>query len=38
MLGLGDIWITAAVAGSVLVSVAGIIYGTLNWNNGGGDK
>ncbi len=38
MLGLGDVWIVTAVLGSVLVSVAGVVYGAINWNNGGGDK
>lgn len=38
MLGLGDFWIAAAVLGSVLASVAGVVYGAVNWNNGGGDK
>ena len=38
MLGLGDIWIVAAVLGSIAVSAVGIIYGALNWNKGGGKK
>lgn len=38
MLGLGDIWITAAVLGSVAASVAGVIYGALKWNCNGGEQ
>ena len=34
MFGFGDGYITAAVLGSVVVSLIGVIYGAINWNRG----
>ncbi len=38
MLGLGDIYIVGAVAGSVAASIFGIIYGAIRWNKDGEEK
>ncbi len=37
MLGLGDFTTAAAMIGCILVTLFGVIYGTVNWNNGGED-
>lgn len=38
MLGLGDVYITGAVLGSIAASVFGVIYGALRWNKDGEEK
>jgi hypothetical protein len=38
MLGLGDIYITGAVLGSIAASAFGVIYGAVRWNKGGDSK
>lgn len=35
MFGLGDWYIVCAVIGCVAVSLFGVVYGALNWNNSG---
>ena len=37
MLGLGDGFVLAAVAGNVVITVVCVIFGALNWNSGAGD-
>ena len=32
MFGLGDFSVTAAILGSIIVSLFGVIYGAINWN------
>lgn len=38
MLGFGDIYIAAAVLGSIAASVFGVVYGAIRWNKGGEEK
>lgn len=38
MLGLGDAFVLAAVAGSVLITLVCVVFGALNWNSGAGDE
>ena len=37
MFGLGDFSVTAAILGSIIVSLFGVIYGAVNWNRGSGE-
>ena len=37
MLGLGDVWIFAAMIGCVAAAVVGAVYGAVNWNRGDGE-
>ena len=32
MFGLGDLSVTAAILGSILVAAFGVVYGAVNWN------
>jgi hypothetical protein len=32
MFGLGDFSVTAAILGSIAVTVFGVVYGAVNWN------
>ena len=38
MLGLGDGYVAAAIIGNVIITVACIVFGALNWNSGSGDE
>lgn len=38
MLGFGDVYIAAAVLGSIVAAVYGVIYGAIRWNKGGDNK
>ena len=38
MLGLGDAFVLAAVAGNVLITAVCVIFGALTWNSGAGDN
>lgn len=33
MLGLGDVYIVSAMAGCVVITLVGIIYGAFTWNS-----
>ena len=38
VLGLGDWFVVAAMAGSVLITVVCVIFGIINWNSGTGEE
>jgi hypothetical protein len=37
MLGLGDVFVLGAIAGSALITLVCVVFGILNWNSGNGD-